>query len=376
MSSFSHLAVGTEITVGQILNTSSQWLSQKCERLGLNCQFHLSVADQRDDLEKAARFLSTQSHVIFVTGGLGPTVDDFTRDIIAKVTHQKLEWSELAWSHLKSYIAKRQSIVRESHKQECFFPPGSTLFLNPIGTACGFAFKTDTTTWVVLPGPPREIEAMWQSQIEPYLMGNITSLNLMTTWSTYIFGLPESSVAELLTPLLDGCPYEVGYRIHLPYIEFKLRFPETQRELAKPWIEKVESQFVNQKTVPSLTYLPERIWTHLETQLGSLPERLLILNPQGHEEVTRRFQVTHHNQQRVQVIDLPHEQLQITEPYLAIEWNLELEPFCLWIEILQGSCVPLKTLKVESPLNSNYSAERRKKDLIERALFELSSTIL
>jgi molybdenum cofactor synthesis domain-containing protein len=374
MSSFSHLAVGSEIIIGQILNTSSQWLSLQCEKIGLTSDFHLSVADDRQKMITAANFLASQSDLIFVTGGLGPTSDDFTREIIAQVTQKPLIWSDLAWNHLVNYLNTRQTQIRENHKQECYFPEGSDLFFNPIGTACGFAVRSHNKLWIVLPGPPRELQAMWDDQIKPYLLKSVADLDPMIVWSAYVFGLPESGVAELLSPQLLECPFEVGYRIHLPYIEFKLRFPTAKMNEAQTWIQIVETTLQNQKVVPNLNYLLDRTYLNLTAQLGQLPETIVVLNPNHRPELDQRFGVS--NLLTNQVIRFKYDQLNFSMPHLAFEWSFDLEQNQCRVEIMRDSCGSLKTLLIESPLNRHFSVERRVKDLIERALFELSSISL
>jgi len=374
MSSFSHLAVGSELTLGQILNTSSQWLSQIGDEIGLNCQYHVTVSDNRQELENAALFLSSVSHLIIVTGGLGPTCDDFTRDIIAKVTNKPLTWSDEAWNNLCDYLVKRQSKVREAHKQECYFPTDSVLFPNPIGTACGFAVKTKHNIWIALPGPPREMQAMWEAQIRPYLLSHVPILRPHMTWSTYIFGVPESGVAELLAPDLKGCPYEVGYRIHLPYVEFKIRFFKDEHNQAQRWIERVKQRLIRHKTISDPQLLIEQVWLSLTNYLDPLPESLYILNPDNRSELALRFQGD--SPLKIIILSLRYHELTIPPPHLALEWKFNLDDGTVMVELYQESCVPLKTISCLSPLSLNYSAERRVKDLIERALFELSSVSL
>jgi molybdenum cofactor synthesis domain-containing protein len=321
MSSFSHLAVGTEITIGQILNSNSQWLSQQCESLGLSCQYQLTVADHSDAIIQAAHFLSQHSTIIIVTGGLGPTSDDLTREIISDFTKKPLVWNEDAWSHLTTYLSRRQATLRQNHRKECYTPSGATLFLNPIGTACGFAFWTASNLWILLPGPPREIQSMWFDQIQPFLLKENLNLKPFKTWSLYVLGIPESTLAELLTPALESCPLEVGYRIYLPYIEFKLRY-ETEKEVqAQSWIQKIQLLLESYETTENLTFLLEKAWLHLQKKFlcdeNSKPHSFFIFNPQQHQEVSLRFQK---NPSLCTVLNLSCCDLQANKSYIGLEW--------------------------------------------------------
>lgn len=134
------IAVGTELTTGQIFNKNGSWLSQRLKNLGVEVTCHLVVPDDKAEMLRAMDFCSN-SDLVFVTGGLGPTSDDFTRDVIAEKAKAKLIFDESSWKHVTDRLTSRGYTVKEIQRQQCFFPEGSTILQNSQGTANGFLLK-------------------------------------------------------------------------------------------------------------------------------------------------------------------------------------------------------------------------------------------
>ncbi|MEZ0393148.1 MAG: competence/damage-inducible protein A [Pseudobdellovibrionaceae bacterium] len=243
------LSIGTELTTGQILNRNAQWISQKLKDLGLGSTSHLVVPDDESLILKALQFCAETSNFIFVTGGLGPTSDDFTRDVICRWTGRKLIWDESSWKHIEERLISRGMAVKEIQKQQCYFPEGSRLLPNRMGTANGFQLNWQQLEIFVLPGPPREIEAIWQDWIAPQMREKMATLDpeITRSWDTLGFG--ESDVADRVEEALKGCPFEKGYRVHMPFVEVKLTYRKSQSTDAQKWILSLE------KAIGSITPL-------------------------------------------------------------------------------------------------------------------------
>ena len=221
------LSVGTELTTGQILNKNASWISSELKKMGLETALHLTVPDVDLQIENGLEYCSRFAQVLFVTGGLGPTTDDFTRDVVAKWSHRLPLWfSQDAWNHVQKRLTERGYQVHEFQKQQCFFPATAELLVNPVGTAYGFSLIKDNLKIFVLPGPPREIAEIWARQIEPWLKQQSENLDPLITKSWDVLGKGESEVAALVEPLFgqNSPDVEKGYRLHLPYVEFKLTF--------------------------------------------------------------------------------------------------------------------------------------------------------
>lgn len=235
------LAIGTELTEGQILNRNAAWLSQKLQKMGYSTLAHQTVPDDRRFILKSLHFLEPESDILVITGGLGPTSDDFTRDVVAEWAGQQLQWRNEAWVHIQERLGSRGIAVREIQKQQCYFPQGSVLLRNSVGTAHGFSLEKNKLKVFVLPGPPREIEDIWNRDLEPWFQAKSHTLKSLTTKSWDCLGAGESQIAELTEQALKGAPCEIGYRVHLPYVEVKARFPSEELKNMQPYFQKLET---------------------------------------------------------------------------------------------------------------------------------------
>jgi nicotinamide-nucleotide amidase len=233
------LAIGTELTDGQIINKNASWLSKHLKEYGAKTNHHLVVPDERKLMFEAMQFCSAQSDVMFITGGLGPTTDDFTRDVVAEWAGLPLEFHQPSWDHLSTRLVSRGYAVKEIQRQQCFFPRGSKVLFNTQGTANAFYLETKGKKVFVLPGPPREIEAIWESEIEGWLVENTTDIDPRITRAWDTMGLGESDVAVIVEDVLKGVEVEKGYRVHLPYVEVKLSFLASEEEKFQPYVDKV-----------------------------------------------------------------------------------------------------------------------------------------
>jgi molybdenum cofactor synthesis domain-containing protein len=148
------LAIGTELTTGQIVNQNAANLSTKLKALGVIVTTHLTVPDDRQIILKSLKFLETASDteensnhdIIFVTGGLGPTSDDFTRDLIAEWSGLPMKFDETSWIHIQERLKSRGFVVHERQKQQCYFPEKSEILFNSEGTANGFKLFVNKKT--------------------------------------------------------------------------------------------------------------------------------------------------------------------------------------------------------------------------------------
>lgn len=236
------LGIGTELTHGQILNRNGQWLSDVLIKKGIRTNFHLVVPDDKTLMLEALHFAKTHCGLAVVTGGLGPTSDDFTRDIVAEFFGLALEWNETAWQHIVTRIRARGREPKDIQKQQAYIPETAKLLMNPAGTACGFFVQKDGLDVFVLPGPPKEIEAIWP-EIDQWLSDKVTHID---PWLTKIWLMKdalESEIALLTEEALQGSGLERGYRATIPDVEVKVIYQKSKENFAKPYIEKLEKAF-------------------------------------------------------------------------------------------------------------------------------------
>lgn len=216
------LSVGTELTSGELVNSNAAWLSEKLEELGLEVVLHLTVPDEGKAILEALEYVGGRCRFMFVTGGLGPTKDDFTRDWVAKWTALELELDETCLQRLEKKFRDMGRKFHEFQRQQCYFPRGAVVHPNGAGTADGFSLETDENHVWVLPGPPREIEYLWQSSVEREVRGKIVKRKDLELRSWLCFGEGESAIADLVENTLESLPFQTGYRAHAPYVEVKI----------------------------------------------------------------------------------------------------------------------------------------------------------
>jgi nicotinamide-nucleotide amidase len=235
------IGVGSELTSGQIIDRNSSWISQQLKAFGVLSSLHLVVPDDRALILKALDFAASHGDTIFVTGGLGPTSDDFTRDLISEWAGKPLEFHEPSWVHVCERLSSRSIQIRDIQKQQCFFPAGAEVLINPEGTANGFYLQARHKEIFVLPGPPSEIAAIWKQGIHSRIALATKGLDKHLTYSWDTLGLGESDIAHLTETALEGVTdAEKGYRVHLPYVEVKLSFLESQQGRMKGPMERLD----------------------------------------------------------------------------------------------------------------------------------------
>lgn len=235
------LAIGTELTSGAKLDTNSQWLSLELAELGIAVRAHLTVDDTLEDMVDAIRLSAMRSEVLLITGGLGPTLDDLTRDALAKLLNVELELHEPSLEHVKSMFARRNRPMPERNAVQAMFPKGSEPLENPRGTAPGiFCVWRDPQTGhackiAAMPGVPSEMKFMYHQQVVPRLD---QSRRVIVRRRIHSFGLGESQVEELLGDLTArGRDPEVGITAHEGTITLRILATGESQELCDQKIE-------------------------------------------------------------------------------------------------------------------------------------------
>lgn len=190
------LSVGTELLLGNVINSDAQMLSQKLSELGLNVFYHTVVGDNLGRLEQAVEIAKSRADIIITTGGLGPTCDDLTKQTLAKAFGKELVLHEDIAEELRQWFARRGQEMTENNLQQAQLPKGCTIFPNECGTAPGCAFEHGGQHVLMLPGPPSECMDMFEKQAKPYL--SALSEGIIVSRTLKIFGMGESKLESLL----------------------------------------------------------------------------------------------------------------------------------------------------------------------------------
>ncbi len=238
------LTVGTELTSGQILDRNSRTLAERLTGLGLEVVLHACVPDDRARILHALEAASVQADTLFVTGGLGPTSDDFTREVVAQFLASPLEYFSPAWEAIETRLTRLGVPVAESNRQQCYFPRHAEVLPNDAGTAAGFsaAFADDRKRLWVLPGPPAEIDAIWtRSRLDDSIRAHARILTRRTLKTWQLIGKSEAAVGEIVERALAGSGLLTGYRAHRPFIEVKVWCEEARLTQAAPWFAKLDA---------------------------------------------------------------------------------------------------------------------------------------
>jgi molybdenum cofactor synthesis domain-containing protein len=216
------LAIGTEVVSGQIWNTNSRWLAVQLENMGVTVEKTLAVPDDISKIHSALEWAQKDTQWVFLCGGLGPTRDDLTRTAVSEWTGRPLVFVEEAWENIRSIFQARGREPQEVQRSGAMILEDSQYLPNPAGTAASFLWGTREKLFIVLPGPPREIDAIWQRSLEKILRSySPARQRRLHTWLS--LGLGESDVAAKVEPALDSLSgVEIGYRLMAPFVEVKV----------------------------------------------------------------------------------------------------------------------------------------------------------
>ena len=196
------IAVGTEILLGDIVNTDAQLISQGLSELGINVFYQTVVGDNPDRLRGVIENAKQRADIIITTGGLGPTLDDLTKETLAEVFGKKLALHQPSYNRLVDFFHAIDREMTPNNVKQAWLPEDCTVFTNQWGTAPGCAFDADGKHVLMLPGPPRECNPMWKECAMPYLYplagGCIVSHNIR------VFGLGESAMEDRLHDMMES----------------------------------------------------------------------------------------------------------------------------------------------------------------------------
>ncbi len=194
------LTVGTELLMGQIVNSNAAFLSRELNELGINVLYHLSVGDNPERLEDILNNALEFSDIIITTGGLGPTQDDLTKEVISKCASRDLVFNEDVLSEIKDYFIKINKEMTSNNYKQAYLPANSKLLNNSMGTAPGFIIDDIDKIIISLPGPPQEMQHMFYSHVKEYL-SNKTGYIIKSKIIKF-FGIGESELEAKLCDLI------------------------------------------------------------------------------------------------------------------------------------------------------------------------------
>ncbi|MCF0154248.1 MAG: competence/damage-inducible protein A [Veillonella sp.] len=234
------ISTGSELLLGDQLNTNVSWLAKEFNKKGYTIAYQSVVGDNASRMAEVFRMAQSRADLVVVTGGLGPTQGDITRQVLGQVTGLALEFNPEAMAVVEGAFARLGQAVPSQECREAILPMGSHVLDNPVGVAPGLVLDVDDTSFVLLPGPPAEMKGMVESSLFPYLDKRFGSQGLIHSHRYAIYGLPESVLESTLMDLVKAQSNPtIAFLIKAGYIELRLTAKAASLEeaeaLLEPW---------------------------------------------------------------------------------------------------------------------------------------------
>lgn len=258
------IAVGTELLLGQIVNSNAQFLSIELAAIGIDVYFQTVVGDNKSRLMEAIEIARSRADIILFTGGIGPTEDDLTKDALAAALGRSLHIDQLAMDHVQRFFDDRKIVMTENNRKQALVIDGTTPLPNETGLAVGIAVAEEGKYYIVLPGPPREMKPMFTDKAKPWLQQHALT-DEMPLYSKMLkfAGIGESLLEDKLIDLIRGqsdptiAPYakegEVTVRI-------STKAPSEREAMVK--LDALESKIAD--------LLPENLYANIDVPLEQL----------------------------------------------------------------------------------------------------------
>ncbi len=329
------ICIGTEILLGNRHHTNANYLAQEYAKLGLSTYAQSVVGDNEERIMEALRLALSRSDLVVLNGGLGPTQDDITKETVAKLLGREMHSDEVTKKHIEEYFKTRGQVMAECNLRQTMIPAEARILDNELGTAPGILlnlseeesarFRKTTgeiQTIILLPGPPEELQEMWQKRVVPYLQKR--SGEFIYSATVKVCGRTESEIAEILDDVIrqNGevtvAPYARTGEVHLR-VTAKAADEKTAKKLVKPVVKEIKTRLGDsvyttdedvtlEKAVVDLLLANELTVTTVESCTGGLIAGRLI-NVQGVSEVYKSGFVTYSNKAKRKLVGVKRKTL-------------------------------------------------------------------
>ena len=329
------ICVGTEILLGNIVNTNAAYLAEKCAYLGLSNYYQVVVGDNEQRLLETINTAKSRADVIFLIGGLGPTEDDLTKETAAKAFNVELVMDEEAKNNIVTILTNRGIDITNNNFKQALVPKGSIVLYNKNGTAPGIIMEEDEKVVIMLPGPPNEFVPMVDDQVVPYFLKKGTN-DVIYSRVVKLVGVGESKVAEDISDLIamtnpTVATYAKTGEVHIRVTASAANDDEA-KALVKPVVKKLKAMYPDNVYSTNADETLERAVVELLSKNGlsitaaeSCTGGLVcgkIVNVAGASEVFRGGYITYSNKQKRNVIGVKKSTL---EKYGAVSEQVAAE---------------------------------------------------
>ncbi|HHW18128.1 MAG TPA: competence/damage-inducible protein A [Firmicutes bacterium] len=236
------LSVGTELLLGEITDTNAQYISARLKDIGVDVFRRVTVGDNPARLEAAFREAIGRADIIIATGGLGPTDDDLTAQCLAASLGRRLVFNEAAWALIEERLRKRGRAGSEADKKQAYIIEGGLFFPNREGTAPGQAVLFDGKLAAILPGPPREMRPMFDTQVLPLICKTYEGLQPILSVNLKLVGIPEAKVNEVLKDLMESANPSCAPYVGVGEVRVRIAAKGSSTREAQLMLSKVEEE--------------------------------------------------------------------------------------------------------------------------------------
>jgi nicotinamide-nucleotide amidase len=242
MTSAEIITIGTEILLGEIVDTNTRYLARNLRSLGVDLYRTITIGDNTDRIANAIHNSIERADIVITTGGLGPTVDDPTREAVAKAVGVELEFRQELWQQVVDTIGRYGRKPSENQKRQAYVPQGSIGVRNPVGTAPCFIVETSHNAVISLPGVPNEMEYILHESIIPYLQQRFKLKEVIKVRVLHCAGLGEGMIDEKIADLEMLSNPTVGLAAHTGVVDVRIAAKAGSESEANAMIDSVEAQ--------------------------------------------------------------------------------------------------------------------------------------
>lgn len=350
------LCVGTELLLGDIINTNEQFLSKELAAMGISVLHRSTVGDNPERLAAELKTALSRSDIVITSGGLGPTTDDLTKEVCCSTMGFELYEDEATVERIRAYFCKKGIDMPENNKKQALLPVGGTVFENNHGTAPGAALERDGKCVILLPGPPGELIPMFNESVRVFLKKY--SHGVIVSHTVNVIGVGESAVAQMIDDLLAAenptvAPYAKSGEVRLR-ITAKAEDRTTADEMCRPIIDTICSRLddavygvdmtsIEERVVKLLLQKGKKIASAESCTAGYIPKR--ITDIPGSSEVFECGIVSYSNRIKSEVLGVSEETL---EKYGAVSEQTVRE-MALGAKRVSGADIAVATTGIAGP---------------------------
>lgn len=310
------ISVGTELLMGNIVNTNVAYLSKKLAAIGVSVYYQSTVGDNKERLKKAIETALKRADVVILSGGLGPTTDDLTKETAAEVLGRDMYLDERSMERIRAYFERiHRASITENNWKQAMIPENAMILDNNNGTAPGIIMEEDGKSVILLPGPPNELQLMFEESVLPYLQKD--NNKVLYSRMVKVCGIGESRAETMVKDLMDAqtnptiAPYAKTGEVHFR-ITALAESEEEGKELVKPVIKELKQRFgdavyttkedvtLEEKVVKMLKKQELTMVTAESCTGGMLASRLI--NVSGVSEIFKAGLVTYANEAKRELL--------------------------------------------------------------------------